>query len=325
MAVGPETFKVELDRTLWDVSILERMFLVNLKNLKLPIRHPSDCVRLGQALTEMPRLVRLAITDIPNSQYFVSQLGHIGGGILNCASTLRELDIEMISYDGMPVTEPDEDGFIFRKLFPCELMEKLSILREHSRLDTDVVVEAPLRLTKLRFKHLSLPWDSFGRVFDATTIKHIHLPRSMVDGKVWEVLETHAQLDTVTEINYDNISAEFLRFLSRQSSLKELIFVRPHDRDLAMYAALFGGGYFSTDFWMRYASQRRARRLGPDKDARYRSLEDFLSSLQHMKMLKHLVLPLEMYTITSRSLTCVAATLTGLGYEDCVCVTTFFF
>ena len=334
MAVGPETFKVELDRTLWDVSILERMFLVNLKSLKLPISHPSDCDRLGQALAKMPRLVRLAITDIQNSKKFVSRLGHIGGGILNCASTLRELDIEMISFDGMPLTEPDEDGFIFRKLFPCELMEKLSILRERSRLDTDLVVEAPLRLTKLRFKHLSLPWDSFGRVFDATTVKHIHLPCSMVDGKVWEVLGTHAQLDTVTEINYDILSAEFLRFLSRQSSLKELIFVRTHDRDHAMYAAVFGGVPFSTEFWMRYATSRRFHWLGPDKDARCPSQEDFLSSLQHMKMLKYLVLPLELYTITSRSLTCVAATLTGLrlehlelelGHEGCVSVTTFFF
>ena len=329
-AVGLETFNVELDRTLWDVSILERMFLVNLKSLKLPISHPSDCVRLGRALTKMPRLVRLAITGFPNIQDFVSRLGHIGEGILNCASTLRELDFEMKNFDGMPLIETDEDG-IFRKLFPCELMEEPSISRERSRLDTDSVVEAPLRLTKLRFKHLSLPWYSFGRVFDATTIKHIHLPCSMVDYKVWEVLETHVQLDTLTEINYDTISAEFLRFLSRQSSLKELIFMHPRDRCCAIHAYLYSLILSSDNIGMRYATQRGARWLGPGIVARDPSLEDFLCSLQHMKMLKHLVLPREMYTITSRSLICVAANLTelehleiGFDYEDRVSITTFF-
>ena len=331
MAAGLETFKVELDRTLWDVSILERMFLVNLKSLKLPISHPSYCVRLGRALTKMPRLVRLAITGFPNSRTFVSELGHIGGGILNCASTLRELDIEITRFDGMPLIEQDEDG-IFRKLFPCELMENLSISRERSRLDTDSVVEAPLRLTKLRFKHLSLPWYSFGRVFDATTIKHVHLPCSMVDYKVWEVLETHAQLDTLTEINYDLISAEFLRFLSRQSSLKELIFMRPRDRCCAINAFLYSLILSSDNIGMRYATQRGARWLCPGIDARDPSLEDFLSSLQHMKMLEHLVLPRDMYTITSCSLSCVTATLTelehleiGFDYGDRVSVMTFFF
>lgn len=320
MAVEPETFKVELDWNQWDSSILERMSVVNMKTLKLPISQYSDYIRLGRALTKMPRLVSLAITDIPNSQKFTNKLGHIGGGILNCASTLRELNIELTSPQSLSRIRPEEDGFIFGKLFPCELMEKLSVSRERSRLDTGSVVEAPLRLTKLRFKNLSLPLYSFGKIFDATTIKHIDLPCSTVDGKVWKVLETHAQLDTLTEIDHDMISAEFLRFLSRQPSLKELTIVLRQDWYWRMYVVLVCEGFDTRNFAPIGAG------------ARHPSLEDFLSSLQHMKMLKHLVLPRDLYPMTSRTLTFIAATLTGLehlelgfDYEDRVSVTTCLF
>ena len=317
MAVEPETFKVDMDWTQWDSSILERMSVVNLKTLKLPISQHSDYIRLGRALTKMPRLVRLAITDIPNSQKFMNQLGHIGEGILNCASTLRELNIELTSPQSLSRIQPEEDGFIFGKLFPCELMENLSVSRERSRLDTGSVVEAPLRLTKLRFKNLSLPLYSFGGIFDATTIKHIDLPCSMVDSEVWKVLETYAQLDTLTEIDHDMISAEFLRFLGRQPSLKEFTFVLRRDWYWRMYVSLVCEGCDMNNFTPVGAG------------ARHPSLEDFLSSLQHMKMLKHLVLPWDLYPMTSRILTFIAATLTGLehlelgfDYEDRVSVTT---
>lgn len=313
MAVAPEIFKVETVRTLWDVGILERMLVVNLKSLKLPISHPSDCVRLGLALAKMPRLGRLSIADIPNSREFVNRLVHIGGGILNCASTLRELNIEMARYYCLPLTEPANGEFIFHKLFPCGLMKKLYELRESSSLYTRSVNEPALRLTKLRIKHLSLPWYSFGVIFDATTIKHIHLPSSKVDRKVWKVLERHAQLESLTEIHYEMISAEFLGFLSRQAFLKDLIFVR--QEDWLTYAMLSG-----VDIGMSYFTGRR----GP-------IVEDFLSSLRHVKMLKHLVLPWDLYPITKHTLAFVAANFTvlehlelGLSHYDHVSVTTYF-
>ena len=302
MVVEPEIFNINLDWRLWDYSILERISVVNLKSLKLPISRPSDCNQLGQALTKMPRLVRLAITDTLDCPNIVNQLRHIGGGILNCASTLRELDLDMtlsycLTYIGLV-----EDGFFLNKLFPHRLME-------------ESVVEAPLRLTKLRFKYLNLPRYSFGRIFDPTTIKHIHLPCSMVDFEVWEVLERHAQLETLTEIDYYMLSAVFLRFLRRQSLLKELVFVCQPYRYSTMQAITFGVGFGT---------------LVPDIDATCPSQEDFLSSLQHMKILEHLVLPRDMYNITDPSLTSIAATLTGLehletgfDYVDRVSVTTF--
>ena len=314
MMVAPEIFKVETVRALWDVGILESMFLTNLKSLSVPISHPSDCVRLGLALAKMPRLVRLSLADIPNSRKFVNRLVHIGGGILNRASTLRELNIEMATFNCVPLTEPENGLFIFGNLFPCGLMQKLYKLRERSRIYTGSVVKAPLRLTKLQIKHLSLPSYSFGVIFDATTIKHIHLPNSKVDRKVWEVLERHAQLESLTEIHYDMFCAEFLGFLSRQTSLKELIFVR--QEDWITYTMLSG-----VDIGMSYFTVRR----GP-------SVEDFLSSLQHVKMLKHLVLPWDLYPITKHTLVFIATNLIvlehlelGLNYYDHVSVTTYIF
>lgn len=64
--------------------------------------------------------------------------------------------------------------------------------------------------------------------------------------------------------------------------------------------------------------------------ARSPSIDNFCSSLQDMKMLKHLLLPRDMCTITSPSLIFIATTLTGLehlelgfDYEDCVSVAIF--
>ena len=302
MAAGPEVFKVELPWTLWDVGILERMFVVNLKSLKLPMSHPSDCLRLGRALTKMPRLMCLAITRIPISHDFLPKLGCIGAGILHCASTLRELDIEMSNC--YYVSHGESEADVFRKIFPCELLEKHSTLRERSQLDTGSVVEAPLRLTKLRSKYLDLPWYSFGSIFDATTIKHIRLACSNVDGRVWEVLEKHAQLETLTEIDYDMLSAGMLRLLSRQSSLKELTFVLRQDLFWAPPVISF-----LTGFGMGYHAPGR-------RDVRYLGPEDIISSLQHMKMLKHLVLPRDVFALTSRSLAVIAATLTGLEHLE---------
>ena len=314
MMVAPEIFKVETVRALWDVGILERMFVANLKSLKIPISHPTDCIRLGLALAQMPRLVRLSLADIPNGQKFVDRLVHIGGGILNCASTLRELNIEMANFNGSPLLEPENGLWIFRKLFPCGLIKKLYKIRERSPVYTGSVTAAPLRLTQLRIKHLSLPWYSFGVIFDATTIKHIHLPSSKVEYKVWKVLERYAQLESVTDIHYEMFCAEFLGFLSRQASLKKLIFVR--QEDWVTYAMLSG-----VDIGLSYFTARR----GP-------SVEDFLSSLQHVKMLKHLVLPWDLYPIKKRTLAFVAEHFTvlehlelGLNYYDHVSVTAYFF
>ncbi len=318
-AIQPEIFKVDMYWRGWDFDILHGMSMTNLKVLKLPLNRPSDCYRLGQALTIMSRLASLSITDIPDKEEFLIGLEYIGKGIISCASTLRELDIEMTNFN-RPASwstdecfvEPEENGFFFRKLFPCSpKRELLALCERHLRHDTDPMVEAPLKLSKLRLKHVSLPWYSFGIIFDAITIKHLHLPYSMVNDDVWRLLETHAQLETLTGISYDMLSARFLRFLENQSLLKELTFARPQDRyDVA--DMMFHGA----DPHMVFHVSKEAPRLGTDVGDKYPRLEHFLSSLKNMTMLKHLVLPPDMYTITSGCLFFIAASLTGLEHLE---------
>ena len=312
--IRPETFKVELGLNDWHLGVMERISMTNLKVLKLPISHPLDCVQLGQLLTTMPKLASLAVIDIPDREEFLKELEHLGKGIMSCASTLRELDVELTNFKHLPVwnrderfIEPEDDGFFIRKLFSCPSMEELSALGErHSRHEPDRMTEAPLHLTKLRLKHFNLPWYSFGTIFDAITIKHLHLPYSTVDDKVWGVLETYAQLHTLTDIRYDMLSAEFLRFLRKQSLLKELTFARPQDR------------YVLTNdtFGEAFRLSERAPRIGPDVGVGYPSLDDFFSSLKDMTILKHLVLPPDMYIITRRSLISMATSLTGLKHLE---------
>lgn len=334
-AIRPEIFKVDISWDSWDFDILHGMSAANLKVLKLPIHLPSDCILLGQALTNMPRLASLTITDIPDRDEFLTGLEHIGKGIMSCASTLRELDIGMTNFNRPAswdrderFTEPEDNGFFFRKLFPCpqKAEEHFALFDRHSQQakkkgfvffdphfqhDPDPMVEAPLSLTKLRLKHVSLPWYSFGIIFNATSIKHLNLPYSMVDKEVWRLLKTYARLDTLTGISYDMLSKGFLDFLKTQSSLKELIFARPQDKYDAANIT------FYNDFpHMTIRVSEEAPRLGPDTGAEYPSLDDFLSSLEHMTRLKHLVLPADMYTITRDCLLFIAAWLTGLEHLE---------
>lgn len=331
--IRPETLKVNLGWDDWDFDILHGMSVTNLKVLRLPLRLPSDCVRLGMALTIMPSLASLAITNIPDREEFLKELKHIGKGILSCASTLRELDIEMTNFN-RPASwdkderfiEPKDNGSLFCKLFPCPPMDDISALFErHSRQGTDTMVEAPLSLTKLRLKHVSLPRYSFGIVFNTMTVKHLHLPYSKVDEGVWKILKIYSQLDSLTDISYDMLSAGFLDFLGEQSSLKELTFARPQDRFDATDVTFYGANAH-----MMIRVSEEAPRVGPDAGAKYPSLDHFLSSLQEMRKLKHLGLPADMFTITRDCLFSIAQSLSGLehlelgfDYNDTVRARTF--
>lgn len=317
-SIRPETFIIDLHWGDWKMDILQSITTTNLECLKLPIGLPSDCVRLGQVLTVMPRLESLAITDIPDREEFLTELKHIGKGIISCASTLKELDIEMTNYNRPPswgrdqaFIEPEDDGFFFRKLFPYTTEELSELRTPHSRHDTDPTDEALLGLRKLRMKHVNLPWDSFGIIFKATSIKDLQLPYSMADEHVWRLLQTCAQLETLTDISYGMLSTGYLDFLAGQSSLKEMTFARPQDRYEAGRILLDGAGPY-----LKMTVSEAAHRLGPDIGAKYPSLEDFLSSLKDMKMLKHLVLPADMYIMTPGCLLSVAASLTSLEHLE---------
>ena len=300
----------------WNLDVLTDMWVANLKVLKLPICQASDYNRLGKALATMPRLVSLTITDLPDREEFISELGCLGTGIMACASTLRELDLEMTNFNrpcswggNERFIEPEENGFFFSRLFPCpsaeHSAEEYKASRKcHSRSGPDLTVFPRLGLTKLRLKHMSLPWYSFALIVDATKIKSLELPSSMVDDFVWETLKLDAQLHSLTEISSDMLSEIFLAFLGGQSSLQELSFTRPQDRYTGWLVA-----FSDFETAMTYTLSREAPRLGPDAGAGYPSL-DFLSSLEGMAMLKHLVLPTDMYT--SPDLASIAASLIHL-------------
>ena len=314
--IRPKTIIVDLHWSDWNIDVLHGISTATLKYLKLPISLPSDCIRVGQALIFMPRLESLAITDIPDQPKFLAELQHIGKGMISCASTLRELDIEMTNCNRLtswerdePFIEPEDDGFFFHKFFPCTTDELSASCIRHSRRDTDPTDEAPLGLRKLRLKHVNLPWDSFGTIFQATSIRNLQLPCSKADEQVWRLLQTHALLDTLSGISYDMISTGFLDFLAGQASLKEMTFARPRDRYEAGPITFDG----ETPYMTMIVSEP-AHRLGQDFGARYPSIEDFLSSLKNMTMLKHLVLPADMYMLTPGFLFSVAASLTGLEH-----------
>lgn len=332
-AIRPETFKVDLGWGDWNIDVLHGMSVTNLKVLKLPIRLPSDCVRLGQALTVMPKLESLAITDIPDREEFLSELEHIGKAIMSRASTLRELDIEMTNFNrpapwarDEAFIESEDNGFFFRKFFPWTTKEEIfASCKRHTGHDTNPTDEAPLGLRKLRLKHVTLPSYSFGIILNATTIKHLHLPYSLADEQVWALLKTYARLESLKDISYGMLSARFLDFLAEQSSLKEITFARPQDRYEARGIRLYGDSPYMT-----ISISEEVPRLGPDTGVKYPTLENFLSSLENMTMLKHLVLPVDMYKITRGCLSFIAASLTGLehlelgfDYEDPVRAGTF--
>ena len=318
-SIRPETLIVDLSWRDWEMDVLHGMSMTNVKVLKLPVHLPSDCVRLGKALTIMPRLESLAITDIPDREEFLTELEHIGNGIISCAPTLRELDIEMTNFNRPAEWARDEafiergdPGFIFRKIFPWITKEEdLALCKQHSRDDTDPTHGAPLGLRKLRLKHVNLPRDSFGTIFKAATIKHLQLPYSKADEQVWGLLQKHGQLDTLTDISYGMLSTGFLSFLAGQSPLKEMTFARPLDRYEAGPITLYGDRPSMT-----ISVSEEAHRLGPDIGAKYPSFEEFLASLKNMTMLKHLVLPADMYTLTPGCLSSVAASLTGLEHLE---------
>ena len=322
----PEQFRVELPGKSWDVRVLQGFSVTNLKVLKLPLSWPSDCVHLGRALATMPKLESLAITDIPDREELVAELEWIGKGIMACASTLRELNLEMTTSKRSPewsreacFFEPEEIGFFFRKFFPYAPTEENGALCErYDRGDPDPVVEAPLCLTRLRLSHLRLPWYSFGTVLNATTIKHIELPYSNVDGRAWRFLKPHTQLESLTEISFEMMSAELLHFLSKQSSLKELTFAGPPHYFHPSRVKYFGNWPYNTVFFP-------SEDPNVDDKPGFLSLDDFMSSLKDLTTLKHLALPIDMYKMTSRSLIFIAETFTalehlelGFNYEDIV-------
>ncbi len=80
-AICPETLEVKSQWCNWDLKILRDMSMKNLKVLKVPLHLTKDCARLGKAITNMPRLMSLAI-NMPNREEVLTGLKFLGKGIM---------------------------------------------------------------------------------------------------------------------------------------------------------------------------------------------------------------------------------------------------
>ncbi len=218
--------------------------LTRLRSLKLPVRAPIDCLKIGATFMSMPNLANLTITDLSDSQDFVRGFRHLGDGIMALSSSLRSLDIAITNckraedwQKDEAFVEPRDAAFFFKEFFPepsCNRVEALVRARYNDPrepLDVNILQSSKgqLGLERIRLKHISLPWWAFQTVFNPETIKELDLPTCRIAPNVWNDLGKYAHLHKLENINYEILSGPFLIFLSTQPNLHLLSFARPPD------------------------------------------------------------------------------------------------
>ena len=224
--------------------MLSSFDLTRLRSLKMPVRAPLDCLKIGAAFLDMPHLANLTITELSDSQDFVVEFAHLGDGIMALSASLRSLDIGITNcnrvedweHDGAFV-EPTNIAFFFKNFFPeptCNEIEALVRARyDNPREPLDVNIlrssKGPLNLERIRLRHIGLPWWAFQTVFNPETIVELDLPTCRIAPNVWDDLAKHAQLHKLANINYEMLSGPFMSFLSTQPRLHFLSFKRPPD------------------------------------------------------------------------------------------------
>lgn len=334
-ALRPEILNIEVRWPSWSPIMLSSFDLTRLRSLKMPVRAPLDCRKIGAAFLGMPHLEYLTITALSDSQDFVDEFRHLGDGIMALSSALRSLDVTITNCNRAEdwekdeaFVEPDDVAFFFQKFFPepsCHQIEALVRARyEDPRESLDVNIlqssKGQLNLERLRLEHIGLPWWAFQTVFNPETIKELDLPTCRTAPNVWVDLGKHAQLYKLAHINYDVLSGPFRSFLSTQHSLRSLSFARPPDiYILAGAQNLLDTGTDITDFAVKEA----APHLGPGTEwgrtrtrnvslCQYPSNSDFVRLLSSKTSLRHLVLPADMFDITRKFITILATKMPAL-------------
>ena len=335
-ALRPETLNIELHWATWSPVMLSSFDLTRLRSLKMPVRAPVDCVKIGAAFRGMPHLESLTITDLSDSQDFVNEFHHLGDGIMSLSSSLHSLDVTITNCNRAEnwnkdeaFTEPGDIAFFFKMFFPepsCHQIEALVRARYKDPwepLDVDILRSSrgQLNLERLRFKHIGLPWWAFQTVFNPETIKKLDLPACRVAANVWEDLGKHAQLRELAHINYEALSGPFRSFLSTQHNLRFLSFARPPDiYSVAGIRSAFGEDQVDVTV---FVVTEAAPHLGPGTEwgkvhARNASLHHYPSSLEFLMLLsnktslKHLIIPADMFDITPSFMARLARELPAL-------------
>ena len=356
-ALAPHEFEFNMRWQLWDIAILHELSVSKLVKLKLPLGVPSDCFELGCTLRRMSSLKSLTITDIPDHPLFLKNLPYLGLGILSRGASLRELDIwitnynrpdyycdtfERVTIEDEAFVKPDSLDWFFGLLFPQSpedieddqrekyLTFKDSISREQGSL---INKPRPLKLEKLRFRHVDLPLYAFEDIVDGSFLKELSLPFCDVEQGTWQRIGTTG-LVRIADLNYDLLSEELIRFLSAQTSLKSLTFARPADECTASGFVQYPGDESPTLFlqlskrtpmlgqgteWGRNSIY--GQRLATLRNGSYPSLEELLASISSTE-LKELYMPADMYDITPVAFSMIGSKLAYLehlswGFDYC--------
>ena len=243
-ALRPEILNVELRWANWSPIMLSSFDLTRLRSLKMPVRAPLDCLKIGAAFLDMPLLANLTITELSDSQDFVNEFRHLGDGIMALSPSLRSLDIGINNCNRVEdwendeaFVEPADVAFFFKNFFPeptCNKTEALVRARYNDPrepLDVNILrsSKGQLNLERIRLRHIGLPWWAFQTVFNPETIRELDLPTCRIAPNVWDDLAKHGQLHRLANINYEILSGPFMAFLPTQPRLHFLSFKRPPD------------------------------------------------------------------------------------------------
>lgn len=339
--LAPAVFRFNMDWRFWHFALLDSFSFSKLEVLKVPVRFPKDCMRLGQALLRMARLQSLTVVDLPDHDDFLIHFPILGQNILACQTTLRSLDLSMTNYNRQPDWEEDESfaqaettGFHFNLLFPQPNRNMVIAQNQLRFLDPrdDIHREiqpyrswrAPLQLKNLRLKHIDIPDYAFRTVFQAACIREIRIPFCDVAAGVWEELGFHAQLRVLEDVNYELVTPMFLAILHGQTELRSLSFSRPSDLYEDGEMQIWEPGTFKKILNLK----KKAAILGPatawgfDKNQRNQCsplhvptdiVGGVINALEQMPLLQNLVLPADMLDTTPNLVSFLGDILPNLG------------
>lgn len=167
-SLRPEILNVELRWATWSPLMLSSLDLTRLRSLKMPVRAPLDCLKIGAAFMDMPHLASLTITELSDSEDFVDEFHHLGDAIMALSSSLRSLDINITNCNRRgplgkyePFVQPDDAAILFSKFFPEPSSNRVEALvrarfndpREPPDVNIARSSKGPLNLERIRLKH----------------------------------------------------------------------------------------------------------------------------------------------------------------------------
>ena len=353
-ALSPRKFEFNMCWKFWDIAILDMLSLSQLVILKLPVGMSSDCEPLGHAIASMTRLKSLTITDVPDDDDFLDELPFLGHGILLRGQTLRELDLCVTNYnrpdyycktwmainlDEEPIVGPSTWDRHFNAFFAGVSDDESEGIRDRFQDFTQSITKDlglslqphPLKLERLRLRHIDIPDFAFTQFIDGTNLKELRLTDCDVHCAVWSSIGTES-LSILEDLDYD-LYPYAKDFLHSQPLLQSLSFRRPIDTWEANQLSWYDGDEAPTlHMSVRQAQAPLGQATAWCKDSscsrpdepEFPRLDGLLKSLSYANI-RYLHLPADMYDITADTmydfgiqLPCLEGLTFGFDYEDAV-------